>query len=89
MDVILLVLGVLGLGAIVIAVYVFTVAARNYVAADESHPQQPSVRHHFVERQPTDRRRGGQVAFPLTVNGVTIARDRREHPERRLTGAMS
>lgn len=87
MDLVLIVLGVLGFGAIVIAAYVFTVAARNYVSND--HPSQgqqqaPSSGDGFVERAPRDRRGGQPVQFPLTVNGVRVPRDRRHSQERRM-----
>ncbi len=87
MDVVLIVLGVLGFGAIVIAVYVFTVAARNYVSA-EDHKQRPAsappAGKRLVMRNPQDRRSGKPVEFPLTVNGILIPQERRHSPERRL-----
>ena len=85
MDVVLIILGVLGLGAIVISAYVFTVAARNYVSEDELQdklrPDMPS--RPLVPRSRTDRRSGEMVQFPLTVNGVVISEDRRRLPDRR------
>jgi len=86
MDVVLIILGILGFGAIVIAAYVFTVAARNYVSNDTHTPHRQSTprrREGFVVRDPRDRRRAGPVEFPLTVNGVVISRDRRVHSDRR------
>lgn len=88
MDVILIILGVLGLGAIIIAAYVFTVAARNYVSNDLHVPhtgQGFAPRDKFTVRAPRDRRRHIQVQFPLTINSVRVPRDRREKPERRAT----
>ena len=84
MDVVLIILGVLGFGAIVISAYVFTVAARNYVAVDEkkNRLQHGNGRPH-VERSPQDRRSGKPVQFPITVNGVIISEDRRKLPDRR------
>lgn len=91
MDIVLIILGILGLGAIVIAAYVFTVAARNYVSSDNYHqrarPASPDNSDNFVERSPRDRRRGAPVSFPITVNSVTITRDRRTLPDRRLTAS--
>ena len=90
MDVVLIILGVLGFGAIVIAAYVFTVAARNYVSDEETfHPerQQPPQANKQVARQAIDRRRGTPVSFPLIINDVTIPRDRRTSPDRRLNAA--
>jgi hypothetical protein len=87
MDVILFILGVLGFGAIVIAAYVFTVAARNYVSAENHHLRQakhtPPTPRQLVTRSPVDRRSGKTVEFPLTVNGEVIPEDRRHQPDRR------
>lgn len=90
MDVVLIILGILGFGAIVISAYVFTVAARNYVSDEAEHgsdqPQSPA-RDGFVMRTGRDRRRGVTVQFPLTVNNVVITQDRRQIPERRSAAA--
>ena len=86
MDVVLIILGILGFGAIVIAAYVFTVAARNYVSEDDPLPLsgwESSRRERFVVRNGQERRRGAPAQFPLTVNSMVIPRDRRELPERR------
>jgi hypothetical protein len=86
MDVVLIVLGVLGFGAIVISAYVFTVAARNYVSADERHNRSNNhtlTARQMVPRSPVDRRSGEPVEFPLAVNGVLVVEDRRVAPERR------
>ena len=88
MDVVLIILGVLGFGAIVIAAYVFTVAARTYVSAEDNLQRKnhaPPADKPFVERSPRDRRSGsGETArFPLTVNGEVVTKDRRRLPDRR------
>ena len=87
MDVVLITLGVLGLGAIVISVYVFTVSARNYVSSDHNDKRRrraaAPARKHLTQRRPTDRRSGKPVVFPLTVNGVLIPQERRHLPDRR------
>jgi len=87
MDVILIILGVMGFGAIVISAYVFMVAARKYVS-DEQAPFLPGSKEPpqgtFIERSPTDRRKGNPVTFPLAVNGILIAQDRRVLPDRRV-----
>jgi hypothetical protein len=86
MDIVLIVLGILGFGAIVIAAYVFTVAARNYVSDDSHAPHSESTaarKQAFVTRDPRDRRRSAPTEFPLTVNSMVIAHDRRELPDRR------
>ena len=87
MDVILIILGVLGCGAIVIAAYVFTVASRNYVSTEDSQRRQTNNGANrsrtAVARRPTDRRSGKMVKFPLSVNGVAIPEERRHLPDRR------
>ena len=86
MDMVLIVLGVLGLGAIIISAYVFTVAARNYVSADEMRQRNHRVTTNgkpWVARSGKDRRSGKPVQFPLTVNGIVIPQDRRHLPDRR------
>ena len=86
MDVVLIILGILGFGAIIIAAYVFTVAARNYVSDDTYLSQRQNAylyREGFVARNPHDRRLAPPVEFPITVNGVVVSEDRRIHPERR------
>jgi hypothetical protein len=87
MDVVLIILGVLGFGAIAIAAYVFTVAARNYVSAeDRNHRQQRTSPNHkrLIARRTDDRRSGKPVEFPLTVNGALVPEERRHQPDRRM-----
>jgi len=88
MDVVLIILGVLGFGAIVIAAYVFTVAARNYVSAEDNRQRQARTSltgKRLVVRNPDDRRRTDKpVTFPITVNGVLVTEDRRHNPDRRM-----
>jgi len=83
MDVVLIILGVLGLGAIVISAYVFTVAARNYVSDDHNHQQPAAGATGLVKRSPVDRRSNRPIQFPLSVNGELIPEDRRQQPDRR------
>jgi len=86
MDVVLIVLGVLGFGAIVISAYVFTVSARNYVSADEENQRKRRVNSSgkpWVMRASRERRSGKTVQFPLTVNSILIPEDRRHQPDRR------
>ncbi|MEM6579615.1 MAG: hypothetical protein AAF699_00005 [Pseudomonadota bacterium] len=86
MDVLLIILGVLGFGAIIISAYVFTVAARNYVSTDDPPlaQQTPTRKEGFVTRNPHDRRKNPATEFPITVNSVVIEKDRRRTPERRV-----
>ena len=85
MDVVLIILGILGFGAIMISAFIFTVAARNYVSDDQRKDRRnsPLAKHQMVVRRPSDRRVGQPVTFPLTVNGMLIPHDRRHTPERR------
>ena len=85
MDLVLIALGVLGFGAIAIAAYVFTVAARNYVSSDQFlKPQddKPSNGRVDVEFELPERRGDRPAQFPLTVDGITVVKDRRQHSER-------
>ena len=86
MDVVLIILGILGFGAIVISAYVFTVAARNYVSEDYKRANAlggEATPSRLTARNPIDRRSHRTVTFPLTVNGILIANDRRHQPDRR------
>ena len=86
MDVILIILGVMGVGAVAISTYVFTVAARNYVSEDHKRYGKRAgdpVQRRLVARNQKDRRSGRPVTFPLAVNGILIANDRRTLPDRR------
>lgn len=87
MDVVLTILGIMGIGAIAISTYVFVAAARNYVSDDQRSYRgnilDPSP-HHPIARNPTDRRGGRAVTFPLAVNGILIANDRRTFSDRRI-----
>ena len=85
MDVVLIILGILGFGAIIISAFIFTVAARNYVSDDQQKGRRvtPLAKHQMVVRRTSDRRVGQAVTFPLTVNGMLITHDRRHTPERR------
>ena len=87
MDVVLIILGALGLGAILISTYVFMVAARNYVSEDSRRyggRVGEASQHPPIPRHPIDRRGGRTVTFPLTVNGLLITSDRRSLGDRRV-----
>ena len=88
MDIVLIILGVLGVGAIAISAYVFTVAARNYVSEDHKKHRPASQRNPvrarmLIPRREKDRRSGKPVIFPITVNGVLITKERRHQPDPR------
>ncbi len=87
MDTVLLVLGILGFGAVVIAAYVFTVAARNYVSESGHAEKSGAARSRnkiLTERSLRERRQLVQLEFPVTVDGILIPDDRRILPDRRL-----
>ena len=88
MEIVLITLGIIGFGAIVIAAYVFTVAARTYVSTEDQlfrdQRAATSSGEDFVTRDPVDRRRNTvQPQFPMIINSVVVPRDRRNSPDRR------
>ena len=88
MNTFLLVLGVLGIGAVVIAAYVFTVAARNYVSEghEKYNANAEDEEYLYIVRSPYDRRQGDTDAdFPLKLSsGDVIPFDRRATADRRM-----
>jgi hypothetical protein len=83
MNTVLIILGILGGGAVLIATYVFIVAARAYVS--EGSALTCSTRaQEYLDRGASDRRSGEGIDFPLVVNGIVIPKDRRKRPDRRL-----
>lgn len=90
MDTVLLVIGVLGFGAVVIAAYVFISAARNYVSENNHNDQQYSSissSGSHIERSSRDRRQLFQFDFPLIINGLMIPAERRAVQDRRIATA--
>ena len=87
MDTVLIIIGVIGFGIVLVAVYVFTVAARNYVS--EQPPDQPAAPADDasaprVDRAERMRREQTEVqSFPITIDGEVIDSDRRDLPDRR------
>lgn len=88
MNTILLILGVLSLGAVLIAAYVFTVAARNYVSdtaeTGDTFIESDEATRGFVERSNSDRRQNDNIIeFPITLSsGEVVYRDRRTSDRR-------
>ncbi len=88
MQTVLIILGVLGFGAVVISAYVFTVAARNYVSEREEEELSGDTPGNgeklYVVRSTNDRRQREATVFPLELaSGEVIHLDRRRQPERR------
>jgi hypothetical protein len=89
MDVVLVILGVMGFGAVAVSTYVFIVAARNYVSEDRRRYRGGSgelAQTRMIKRSTVDRRSGRPVTFPLAVNGILVALDRRSQSDRRMAG---
>lgn len=92
MNTVLLILGILGVGAILVAAYVFTVAARNYVSESNSSlevVEEEGKKRVYVVRSSHDRRQyTGKAAFPLTLpTGEVVRFDRRSAIDRRAASA--
>lgn len=85
MNTALIIVGAMGFGAILVSVYVFLVAARNYVSRDGRPGRRDSA--YFVNRASADRRAAQTVSFPLNLNGILIEEDRRSGRERRTAHA--
>ncbi len=86
MDMLLTIIAVLGLGALVISVAIFTFAARRYVS-DEDAERMTLVADTGRDRRlrtREDRRQSPPPEiFPITVNGELVPRDRRQASDRR------
>lgn len=83
MDIMLIILAVTGCGAVIVSIYVFTVAARTYVSEDRPGLSLPPDGD-LQERNTIDRRSGKTVEFPMTVDGVVLSKNRRMRPDRRV-----
>jgi len=84
MDNLLILLGVLGFGAIIISIHVFADASRAYEHGFDGRGGSNG----FRERAPGDRRSGKLVVFPLTLaNNNLIHEDRRTLTDRRVASA--
>lgn len=90
MDILLSIIGVLGVGALVISAYVFVGAAKRYVSGEDLQDEMVAMqadlppRRHWIERAEADRRQNTQpVLFPITIDGVFVPEDRRVQSDRR------
>ena len=86
MNTVLTIIAILGLGALLVSVVLFTVAARRYVSEDE--PEHislvPNTGRDHTSRSREDRRQANKsVLFPITVNGELITGERRQVADRR------
>lgn len=90
MDIILIILGAIGLSAILLAVYIVAVVApprapntavSEYVGGVVGKPRL------YRERSAADRRSARVVSFPLMVDGDWIVEDRRILADRRMDAA--
>lgn len=90
MDALLTIIAVLGFGALIISAFVFISAAKRYVTGEDLQDELQAVNadlpqyRPWVERSKTDRRQNTEpVLFPITVQGMYVAEDRRKLPDRR------
>lgn len=90
MDLIVNVISVLGLGAFLIAAWVFGSAAKRYVSGENLLEETAALEsdlspyRHWQDRSSTDRRRPAQSnVFPMMVRGELISEDRRSRGDRR------
>jgi hypothetical protein len=90
-DTFLTVIGVLGIGALLIAAGVFIAAARRYVSGDEHREREKALtsdlspyRRSWVERSNSERRQQRPAdSFPLQIDDMLIEHDRRMNTDRR------
>ena len=83
MDTLLVLLGVLGIGAIIIAIHVLTMAPGSHGYGPGKQAGQFGVDDGFSERKEADRRGVLVVAFPLLINGTLVREERRSLEDRR------
>jgi len=89
MDVLLTIIGILGLGALLIAAWVFASAAKRYISGESLQREIQAMEsdltpyRRWTEREEDRRRNDQAVEFPLTLNGVVVEEDRRGKPDRR------
>ena len=80
LDTLLILLGVLGFGAVMVALHIF-------VGGGAARGEDGFAVDSLVERRGEQRRRAEPVTFPLEINGEVIASDRRILSDRRLQAA--
>lgn len=90
MNALLVVIAVLGLSALIISAYIFSVAARSFVSEEAINTDQELGARDLFPRRSSDRRKApSPVSFPIALNGVVIPVDRRKKPDRRKRPLLS
>ncbi len=88
MDTVLLVIGFLGLGALIIAAYVFIRATSKYAShRGQLGAENSATTDFYIERSHNDRRLLIQLDFPMTVGELLLPGERRTLTERRMATA--
>ena len=90
MQAVLITLGILGFGAILISVYVFTAAARRYVHGmedEEAYSDRLAAEKLFIKRSGRERRRFALNSFPLRLSDGDVLPSQRRRGERRRVSA--
>lgn len=82
MDTLLVIVGTVGITAITLSAYIFTVAARTYVSEQEAEPAEGPYSG-GVDRRSVERRSGRPVSFPLRTRGRMLEAERRRRRDRR------
>ncbi|WOJ95080.1 hypothetical protein R0135_07880 [Congregibacter variabilis] len=90
MDVLINIIGFLGLGALIIAAWVFASSAKRYITGEDLQDEMKAMEsdlspyRHWKDRSDSDRRKQDPAnVFPLIINGMEIKEDRRVHRDRR------
>ena len=82
MNATLTVAALLGLGALLISVYIFAASARHFVSEEKNRADREQSP--MVVRSSDDRRQSsGPASFPAMINGILVTEDRRHRPDRR------
>lgn len=83
MDALLILLGVLGFGAVIIAINAFFVQFDPHRYSREKGSDDVAVDKGLYKHAGGDRRKGLVVVFPLQIDGVLVPQDRRILSDRR------
>ncbi|MDA8962354.1 hypothetical protein N9052_00400 [bacterium] len=87
MDMLLNIIGFLGLGALIITAWVFAPSAKRYMSGEDLREEIDTILSPYrpwKDRSGSDRRKQDRTnVFPLNINGMEIKEDRRVHHDRR------